>query len=195
MVQVLTSSAYPLRDVPSARRLPPPEALGSLAEPGGQPSTNLSFRDVLDAINPLNHIPVLSDLVADATGHEPSAASKLAGGTLLGGPIGFIASLANVIFEEVTGATPVKTLVAALTGEENSSQEAAMQAAEIAASESPASAPFVLTAVAPNAAPISKDANAAILSLYGASPASAHASYRNAQLRPYLTDVTESRVL
>lgn len=77
----------------------------------------LTFGDVLDAVNPLNHIPIVSDLFASVTEHTPSAASRLVGGALLGGPIGFVASLASVIFEGETGNTPAQAVYAALTSD------------------------------------------------------------------------------
>ena len=83
----------------------------------------LSFRDVLDAVNPLNHIPIVSDILANVTGHRPSTASKLAGGAMFG-PIGFAASLANVIFESGAGKTPVEAVYAAVSGEYQPTQTA-----------------------------------------------------------------------
>lgn len=62
-----------------------------------------SFLDVLDIINPLQHIPVVSTLYRQATGDELGAAPRVAGGALFGGPIGAITSLVNVVVEEVSG--------------------------------------------------------------------------------------------
>ena len=62
-----------------------------------------SFLDVLDIINPLQHIPVISTLYRDATGDELGAAARVAGGALWGGPIGAISSAVNVVVEEVSG--------------------------------------------------------------------------------------------
>ena len=76
-----------------------------------------SFQDVLDTINPLKHIPVISDLMeSDNTTEKPSVGSKLAGGLLFGGPIGFVAALANEIFEEATGKGVASAAYAALSG-------------------------------------------------------------------------------
>lgn len=184
-----------------------PESLGKIGAAPAEES--LSFRDVLDAINPLNHIPIVSDIFASATGHKPSSLSKLAGGAIIGGPIGFVASLAGVIFEDATGTSPVGAVVAALTGEAVGTQvadnavaaeepAAIAQAAPTDAIEVVENAPMKLAALAPNAgkAPaLTYETNQAVLSLYGASEQSVHDSYRKAQLRPYLTDVTVSKVL
>ena len=187
---------YFTRKVPTRVDIRPDSAEGK----GFFGADGATFGDVLDAINPLNHIPIVSDIFSAATGHTASAASKLVGGTLLGGPIGFIASLANVIYEDATGTSPARALYAAITGD-------APEATQVAASEPaagkpetlaalvPASAPFEAAKIAPltTAALTTKDK--AVLELYGNSTASAHASYKRAQLRPYLQDVSVSRVL
>lgn len=77
-----------------------------------------SFGDLVDVINPLNHIPFLSDLVGEKEEEKPAVASRLAGGLLFGGPIGFVASLMNEVFREATGASFAGAVVAALSGEE-----------------------------------------------------------------------------
>ena len=55
----------------------------------------LTFGDILDVINPLQHIPVISTIYRNLTGDELSPAARIAGGALFGGAIGFIASAAN----------------------------------------------------------------------------------------------------
>ena len=62
-----------------------------------------TFLDFLDIINPLQHIPVVSTIYRDLTGDTLDYGSRVAGGTLFGGPIGALASVVNVIFEETTG--------------------------------------------------------------------------------------------
>ena len=62
-----------------------------------------TFLDFLDIINPLQHIPVISTIYRDLTGDTLDHGSRVAGGTLFGGPIGALASVVNVIFEETTG--------------------------------------------------------------------------------------------
>lgn len=152
-----------------------PEAAGGFFGSDGP-----SFRDIVDAINPLNHLPVVSDLFAQATDHTPSTAARLIGGTVFGGPIGFVASLAGVIFESATGHSVAGAVVAALSGEE--------APVALAANAAPAR-----QAVASSAATLEQTE---ILDLFGASsPASAHQSYQKAQMRPYLDDVTVSELL
>ncbi len=62
-----------------------------------------SFKDVLDTINPLQHIPVISTIYRAITGDEPTASARLAGGALYGGPIGLVGELINCAIEDHTG--------------------------------------------------------------------------------------------
>jgi hypothetical protein len=62
-----------------------------------------TFLDFLDIINPLQHIPVIGTAYRALTGDEIDPGSRIAGGTLFGGPIGTIVSMANVAVEQNTG--------------------------------------------------------------------------------------------
>jgi hypothetical protein len=61
------------------------------------------FFDLLDIINPLQHIPFVSSLYRQITGDELGAAPRVLGGALFGGPIGAGAALANAVVEGQTG--------------------------------------------------------------------------------------------
>ena len=191
--------------------------------------------DVAKAANPLHYVPFVSQLYESATGNTGSAAMKIIGGALIGGPIGLIAGIANAIFEQETGTTVVASLSNALRGEEAATTQLAsaepaasavaqtQQAApvepvaQIAANQEilppePARGVAALEAAAAGqkaqqtqmqlasalSAMGSDDdtgTDAAILSLYGGQPASAHRSYQRAQMLPYLRDVTSSHVI
>ncbi len=62
-----------------------------------------SFNDLIDIVNPLQHIPVVSTFYRETTGDEISAAPRVMGSTLFFGPLGFVGALANVVIEENTG--------------------------------------------------------------------------------------------
>ena len=47
-----------------------------------------TFADFVDVINPLQHIPLVSQAYRAITGDEISPGSRLAGATLFGGPVG-----------------------------------------------------------------------------------------------------------
>lgn len=61
------------------------------------------FDDLIDIINPLQHIPILSSIYRWITGDEIAPAANLAGGALFGGPLGLAGAAANVAFREATG--------------------------------------------------------------------------------------------
>ncbi len=48
----------------------------------------LTFRDVLDLVNPLQHIPLVGNLYRRMSGDILDPAIRVAGGALFGGPIG-----------------------------------------------------------------------------------------------------------
>ncbi len=62
-----------------------------------------SFWDLLDVINPLQHIPGVNTIYRELTGDEIKTPVKLIGATVLGGPIGFAAAMADSLIGETTG--------------------------------------------------------------------------------------------
>jgi hypothetical protein len=77
-----------------------------------------SFSDILDVINPLQHIPIISTLYQALTGDTQSPAAKIIGGGIFGGPIGLIASIFDTVIEQETGKDTAGNLMAAITGED-----------------------------------------------------------------------------
>lgn len=89
----------------SDRILPPgftPDMAGGQA-PFSNQSDTPSFWDLLDVINPLQHIPVVSTLYRAVTGDEIGAVPRIVGGTLFGGPLGLIGAVANEVVRADTG--------------------------------------------------------------------------------------------
>lgn len=64
-----------------------------------------SFWDLVDVINPLQHIPLVNDIYRDVSGDKIGIAARLTGGALFGGVIGLIGAAVNGVLEESTGAT------------------------------------------------------------------------------------------
>ncbi len=62
-----------------------------------------SFFDLVDIINPLQHIPIVSSIYRRLTGDELDAAPRVLGGALFGGAIGAALALVNVVVDEATG--------------------------------------------------------------------------------------------
>ena len=62
-----------------------------------------SFSDLLDVINPLQHIPVINTLYQKLTGDKEGAVADVLGGTLYGGVLGLAAAVAGLVIEDTTG--------------------------------------------------------------------------------------------
>jgi hypothetical protein len=79
---------------------------------------DLSFWDVLDVINPLQHIPLLSIAYREITGDEIHPSARVLGGALYGGPLGLMAGAMNAAFEQETGRDIAGNAMAVLRGED-----------------------------------------------------------------------------
>lgn len=130
-----------------------PGASARNADPveGGAQGESLGFFDLLDIINPLQHIPVVSTVYRQITGDEISAPARMLGGALFMGPIGFIASAFNAVADAVSGNDIGETVLAAFSGDD--AEPAARQAAA-RANEAP-SASEAPSAIAASSAPSS----------------------------------------
>jgi len=62
-----------------------------------------SFKDLVDIVNPLQHIPVVSTIYRELTGDQPGAVARIVGGALYGGPIGLAAEEINCAIDDSTG--------------------------------------------------------------------------------------------
>jgi len=54
--------------------------------------TGFSFKDIVDAINPLQQLPIIGSIYRAVTGDTISQGSQIMGSALYGGPIGFVVS-------------------------------------------------------------------------------------------------------
>ncbi|MGF1608642.1 MAG: hypothetical protein ACFCUQ_04550 [Kiloniellales bacterium] len=77
-----------------------------------------SFYDLLDVINPMQHIPGLASVYRAVTGDEIKAPAQVLGGLLFGGGIGLVAAAANAVIKESSGRDIGEAAVAALFGDE-----------------------------------------------------------------------------
>jgi len=78
------------------------------------------FADLLDIINPLQHIPIVSNIYRAVTGDTINPAGRILGGALFGGPVGFMAGIGGSLIAETTGKDVGEHLLAALTGDSSS---------------------------------------------------------------------------
>ncbi len=83
------------QEASSASALAPSAAAASGDEYG--------FADVIDMINPLQHIPVIGSVYRSLTGDTMKGMSSIIGGGIFAGPVGAIAGTINVITKDRTG--------------------------------------------------------------------------------------------
>jgi hypothetical protein len=76
----------------------------------------LTIDDVIDVVNPLQHIPVVSTVYRWLTGDTISPAAELAGGALYGGAVGFAASAATIAVDGLMGGSADQQLMVAMLG-------------------------------------------------------------------------------
>ena len=100
--------------VPPAEPIDPAEK----SQYPGFGSDGFTFADLLDIINPLQHIPIISTLYRSITGDELGAIPRMLGGALFGGPIGLAASAASAVIEGATGKDPGEHILALFDGDE-----------------------------------------------------------------------------
>jgi len=113
MTEILTIHPY-------ASTLPPAQANKPQAPDIVNDDFFSSFKDVLDTINPLQHIPIVSSLYRQLTGDSaPSAGANIAAGALFGGPLGLVASLVNSAVETQTGKDIAGNVMALINGTQN----------------------------------------------------------------------------
>lgn len=62
-----------------------------------------TFADLLDIVNPLQHIPVIGTIYRRITGDTLDPGARLVGGALFGGPIGVAVAGVNAALEDATG--------------------------------------------------------------------------------------------
>jgi hypothetical protein len=85
-------------------------------------SDGLTFGDVFDIINPLQHIPIISTIYRSITGDDIAAGPKIAGGVLFGGVIGLAVSIVDTVIEQITGRDAGEHILALLDDVEISSE-------------------------------------------------------------------------
>lgn len=100
----------------------------------------LGFEDVLDIVNPLQHLPLVATAYRAVTGDEISAGARVLGGGLYGGPAGMFSGAIDAAIAEANGGKDLGGIaVASLTGEESAptppKPEIAVAAADVAAIE------------------------------------------------------------
>jgi hypothetical protein len=106
----------------------PPIAAPQAAPPADQNGAasssdwDFSFHNLLDIINPLEHLPVIGTIYRAITGTHIGMPEKIAGDAIYGGLWGAVASVADTMFEAVTGKDFGSTVLALFTGSHQDTQ-------------------------------------------------------------------------
>lgn len=110
--------------------------------------SELSFADLVDTLNPLQHIPIVSELYRSVTGDKISPHARVAGGTLYGGPIGAVASVMSLAVSGNGEKGVGDTLLASMLGDEPAPATLMASAGKPTAEEaSPAEAPLITASI------------------------------------------------
>jgi hypothetical protein len=141
------------------------------------------FENVLDIVNPLEHLPIVSTIYHALTGNQSGDVEKVAGDTLYGGVIGLASSVADLAFEKITGKdfgdtmlsmvglggddSGKNTVLAANTAKAPDTETAATAALNTASLTSnaritPVAMPFMPSVIAPLATPAQLTAPATV---------------------------------
>ncbi|MCI5060110.1 MAG: hypothetical protein MRY79_03455 [Alphaproteobacteria bacterium] len=75
----------------------------SSSSPLNNSGTGYDFSDVIDAVNPLHHLPLVGYIYRGLTGDTLHPASGIIGGGIYGGPIGAVMGTVNAISQIQTG--------------------------------------------------------------------------------------------
>ncbi len=75
----------------------------SLTPPPTAEEDGFGFFDLLDIVNPLQHIPLVSVAYRAITGDEIKSMPRILGGAVFGGPAGAAMGIVNAVIEEETG--------------------------------------------------------------------------------------------
>jgi hypothetical protein len=78
-------------------------SLSALSPSATQTPTAWTFDDVIDVVNPLQHIPLINMAYRGITGDHIGAIGQIVGGALYGGPVGAVAGTINAMVQETTG--------------------------------------------------------------------------------------------
>ena len=81
---------------------------------------SFGFADLIDVINPLQHIPIVNNIYRSLTGDTIGGFANVVGSTLFGGPIGGGVALANEIVKTDTGKSITEHAMGGVSGRDAS---------------------------------------------------------------------------
>ena len=80
------------------------------------PGKDASFDEVMNSINPMHHIPVVSTIYRAVSGDTIGMGPRMIGAAIIGGPVGLIIAGITAFIEEMSGATISEHLAALFEG-------------------------------------------------------------------------------
>jgi hypothetical protein len=104
----------PHRNADTASRVV--EAESSEKTQFGASDEGMSFDDVLNAVNPLHHIPIVSTIYQAVSGAKIGIGPRMIAAAILGGPAGLILAGISAFIEEMSGGTMAEHAVALFDG-------------------------------------------------------------------------------
>ena len=102
-------SINPTLPVPAHQAVTPAEAK-AMKDASNTKSDGFSFWDLVDIINPLQHIPVIGTLYREMTGDQIKGPARVMGGAIFGGVIGAAMGGMNAIVAQETGGSDIGEL-------------------------------------------------------------------------------------
>ena len=96
----------------------PVRAAEALPAAGAKPwdGDGFGFSDLVDIINPLQHLPVVSTVYRASTDDDLGGIPRLLGGLLFGGPWGLLFSAVNLAIQAISGRDVGEHVTAAFLG-------------------------------------------------------------------------------
>jgi hypothetical protein len=74
--------------------------------------------DVLDIINPLQHLPIIGQIYREMTDDQIKPCARMMGGAVFGGAVGLATSSVNAVVEEETGKDVPSNIITAMAGDD-----------------------------------------------------------------------------
>lgn len=106
----------------------PPDGAGPLSPDAAWPQpVSYSFGQVLSALNPLQHLPMIGNIYRAATHDEIPVPLKILGAGIFGGPLGILGAAVTELFTEIFAMGPDTTRPPAPAGMSVTGSEAPMQ--------------------------------------------------------------------
>jgi hypothetical protein len=106
--------------------------------PDSDSDWHVSFDDLLDVVNPLQHLPVVGTLYRAISHDQIKTPEKIVGDTLYGGLWGFASSVADTAFEKITGHNFGDTVLALFTGPRDAAKPVYVAHGDASGTEKPA---------------------------------------------------------